>query len=260
MKNYLYIFILLCLQACSQTQVAKDEKPKEKMVIDLVGDSTQVFDNTKSGNFFSAIFSKYENDYYVLGSGITFSEGITTDKPNSYHSKSSFLIVDSLKNGNDKYVIDITPEIIQENSDIIIFKGKHSCHWELSLDGCEWMGFSDGTISDFVWNQNGDGYSLEFTKTLNKIDFQTKEEKELFCSTVLDVLSIHFVPDFTKCERVDVDFIWFENMLTVTHKYSEDCTEFRDGRPKEEIQFSHALAFEFEEKRIKNLKRIIKSR
>ena len=260
MKNSVYIFILLCHQACSQIQVAKDEKQKEKMVIDLVGDSTQVFDDTKSGNFFSAIFSKYENDYYVLGSGIMFSEGITTDKPNSYHSKSSFLIVDSLKNGNEKYVIDITPEIIQENSVITIFKGKYGCHWELSVDGCEWMGFTDGTNADFIWNQNGDGYSEDFLKSLSKVIFQTREEKEKFCSSVLDAISIHFAPDFTKCERTNIDFSWIENKLTVTHEYSENCTEFRDGRPKEEIQFSHALAFEFEENRIKNLKRIINSR
>ena len=122
MKNAVYIIILFYLLGCSQTQVAKDEKLNEKMVNDLVGKSTQVYGDTKVGNFFRAIFSKYENDYYVLGSGITFSEEITRDEPSSYHFKSSFLIVDSFKKGNEKYLIDITPKIIQENSDITIFK------------------------------------------------------------------------------------------------------------------------------------------
>lgn len=258
MKRIVFIIVFASLNACSQTEAGKSEKSTTKIATQSTSDSTQVFDNSRSGQFFKEIFNKYQRDYYPLDSKITFNEGITTDKPNSYHSKSSFLIVDSIKNGYDKYVINITPKIIQEKSDIFIYKGKYGCHWELSVDGCEWMGFTDGTIADFIWNQNGDGYSEDFVKSLNKVNFETREEKEKFCSSVLDAISIHFAPDFTKCERMNVDFNWTENKLTVTHEYSQNCTEFRDGRPKEDIQFSHALAFEFQENRIKNLKRIIK--
>jgi hypothetical protein len=95
MKNIAYILILLSLQSCSQTNTDKIKKESENIVINLVGDSIQVFDDSQSGNFFKVLYEKYNNDYYPLGSGITFSEGITTSEPDSYHSKSAFLIVDS---------------------------------------------------------------------------------------------------------------------------------------------------------------------
>ena len=221
---------------------------------------SQIFDNSKAGFFFKEIYSKHGDRYYPLDSDITFSDGVTVDEPDSYYSISSFIIVDSLSEGNEKYLIDITPRIVKQLSDISLYKGKWQCHWELSPNGCEWIGFSDGSDADFIWNKNGGGYSQDFVKALNKVDFQTKEEKETFCSSILEVISTHFAPDFTKCKRTMVDFDWIKNRLVVTHVYSEHCTEYKDGRPKEDINFSHVLEFGFENNRIINLKRIIKSR
>jgi hypothetical protein len=258
MKNIAYILVLFSLPSCSQTNTDKKEKGPEEIVINLVGDSIQVFDDSQVGNFFKILFEKYNNDYYPLGSGITFSEGITASEPDSYHSKSAFLIIDSLKTGNDKYVIDITPEIIRQQSHLRIYKGKYGCHWELSVDGCEWMGFTNGIDADFIFNSEDGGYDKDFAKALNKIDFKDNEEKETFSSAILNVISIHFAPDLTTCERTKVEFDWIDNNLTVTHHYSDSCTNYKDGRPKEEIDFKHVLEFEFEKDRIKNMKRIIK--
>jgi hypothetical protein len=120
------------------------------------------------------------------------------------------------------------------------------------------MGFTNGIDTDFIFNSEDGGYDKDFINALSRADLKDDKEKERFCSVILDVISIQFAPDFAKCERTKIEFDWNEGKLTVTHCYSDSCTDYRDGRPKEEINFSHVLEFEFENDRIQGLKRIIK--
>ena len=195
---------------------------------DEIQGANQVYDDTEAGRFFSHIFEKYDDELLPLSSPWVFVEGHKNDT-GEYYLKGSFYKVDSLAQGNARYLREATPAIIDSFSDITIFQGILGTHYELSTDGLVWFGYLHDNDADLIRPTDEGKLDSDFVKHLGEKKIEQKEDKQDFCDALLEILSHNYHPGWS-LEKVHEEYIWSNDTLHLNQSY-ELSNEISSGYP-----------------------------
>lgn len=167
------------------------------------------------------MFSKYPNEYFPLGSGTAFLESYdaTTDK---LHWKFAFLIVDSSKSDERKYLVEDNDSTLRKYFGAThLYYGRHSHHYELGLY-VDFIGYLTNNSANFIYDTTADGLKKEFIQLVKGISISGSTEKEKFAQSLLNFLAQGYFLHIEEHKKIDSVMKWLENELVITDIYDFD--------------------------------------
>lgn len=175
---------------------------------------------TNEQKFFHCIYQQYPDDYFPLGSASIFSESYNA-KTNKLIWKFSFLVVDSAKADEAKYLKEINDTILKKYlPSVHLYFGTHSHHYEVGSQA-DFIGFLYNDKGDFLFSKTTPGFNKEFIRLMKSVSIPGKEEKEKFCSSLAEAIAPELL--FRKGGYINMEtiFTWSATGVTVTKKYKQ---------------------------------------
>lgn len=169
------------------------------------------FSNTNEGRFFKSLYEQEPTKYYALDSCTgCFYANYTKDNIWLY----SFLIVDSTKQGEAKYLKEYTDEALKcYLPDLHFYYGANMVHWEYP-----YAPFTGFLYKDQAY-LTGD-HIEQLAEIFRQPLLPTTEDREAFATAYLNTL-YKGTEDYYHLQIVSTSLLWSGDDLKVTHFYAE---------------------------------------
>ena len=218
-KSYILLFIVTALftllfVGCQLSD--KSSRSNDTVLADSVKNAPQL---TNEQLFFKSIYKKYPKTYFELGSLVTFYErrdSIT----HKYTWTVSFMVVDPNEKDEKQYLKEINDPVLKKYlPSTHFYYGKHSTHYELSVNGLDFIGFLNAGKGDFISDTTACGLKPDFVNAVKGITIKDNSDKQKFCSSLLTLLAPVLLFKEDEYKKVSSGFEWKNNTLTVTDNY-----------------------------------------
>ena len=205
-------------------------------------------DTIKAQRFVDLLFARYPSDYHELGSEVQWSEVSSHFGENGsmipYHFTSSLLKIDTNAQGVFKYVKEITP-IELKSFGLKFYEGREAAHYELSLDGFQFLAFMSDSTADFI--NASPKYDSVFISDLQGIQLPDQQAKEEFCYGLTNVF--HYHKKTGDC-KPKVTYTWNADTLTIIKVYQQACL-YQKQSGRSYYYYHYEMDFYFDKDRLK---------
>lgn len=173
-----------------------------------------VTDTSNEQVFFNAIYHKYPDDYFPLGSGTIFLETYSAETQKLKWTF-SFFVMDSTKSGAAQYLNETKkPSLEKYLPHTHFYSGIHSHHYELG-GSVGFAGFVHKGQAGFITGENETGLNESLNGIIKQAVIPGTSEKEKFCEAVLDAVTsgLTYSP-YNKQTSFETKLSWNKNELT----------------------------------------------